>query len=277
MNTTTLPTIYVTAYPEIGFGGQNSPASPSLNSGQSFPPGRPNPVAVSLESRVSNYTSSNYLSTFQEFVQRSGWYIYAKVELKALAAADQLCAEGGELGSVLQRIVHSLKGCPQINEYIIRYPTEGRIFSGGPLSGLHAIQHSIDGKGESATFPIENIGLKVNLSRIPDVMNAIHSARPVGASSIDVKFPYSVSKDSTSSWLVLGNITLRVVGQVDKNASGTWSFNGAIRAYNDRYDANSSTHRSWMGEKLTSVLGKVMKHNYTIVIPGEIPVNMVGQ
>lgn len=275
--TTILPTIYVTAYPEFSSGGQYSPSAPSLNSGQSFPRGIPNPVAVSLESRINHYTGPNYLATFQEKIQRFGWNLHAKIELKFLAAADQLCAEGGEVKTALNRIVHSLKACQQINEYIIKYPTVGRVFSGGLLSGMHAIQHSIDGKGEAATFPIQNIGLQVNLSQIPDVMNAIHSARPVGMSSVDVKFPYNVGKDSASSWLVLGNITLRVVGQVDKNASGTWSFNGAIRAYNDKYDANPSSHRSWLGESLTSILGKVMKYDYPIIIPGEIHVNMVGQ
>lgn len=121
----------MTAYPEFRTGGQNSPAAPSLNSGQSFPPGRPNPVAASLETRVNNYADDNYLATFQAFIQRNNWFIPSKVELKALAAADQLCAEGGELKAVLSRIVHGLKAWQQINEHIIKYPAESRIFSGG--------------------------------------------------------------------------------------------------------------------------------------------------
>ena len=277
MNTITLPNTYVTAYPEFRTGGQGSPLAPTLNSGQSFPPGRPNPVAVSLGTRIDSYTGPNHLATFEAQAKRFGWHLYAKIELKVLAAADQLCAEGGDLKSALTMIVHHLKGCQQINEYIIKYPAKGRIFSGGILSGLHGVQHAIDGMGETAVFPINNIGLRVNLSRIPDVMSAIHSARPVGRSSLDVKFTYDVFKDSFSSGLVLGNITLRAIGDIDKNASGTWSFNGVIRAFNDRYDANPSNHRGWMGESLTSILGNVMKYEYAIEIPGEIPINMFGQ
>lgn len=196
---------------------------------------------------------------------------------ESIAAADQLCAEGGDLKSALTNIVHHLKGCQQINENIIKHPVKRRVFSGGPLSVLHGVQHSIDGMGETAVFPINNIGLRVNLSQIPDVMSAIYSARPAGKSTLDVRFPYNVAKDSRTSGWVLGNITLRVVGQIDKNANGTWSFNGAIRVFNDQYDANSSTHRDWMAEGLTSIRGKVMKYAYTIEIPGEIPINMVGQ
>lgn len=275
--TITLAPTYVTAYPEMNSGSQSSSLGPSLNSGQSFPPGRPNPVAMSLETRINNYVGANYLSTFQDFLSLHEWRVHSKIELKALSAADQLCAEGQELRTVLNKIVYHLKGCQQINEHIIKYPTTGRIFSGGLLSGLHGIQHSIDGLGQPATFPIQNIGLKVNLLQVPDVMSAIHSARPLGRSPLDVKFLYNVSQDSLSSGLVLGTITLRVVGQVDKNVSGTWSFNGTIRAFNDKYDANPSSHRSWLGEKLTSILGKVMKHEYTIVIPGEIQVNIIEQ
>lgn len=275
--TTTLPPIYVTAYPEFNSGGQYSPSVPALNSGQSFPRGLPNPVAVSLESRINNYAGPNYLETFQEVVKPFGWHLYAKIELKALAAADQMCAEGGDLSMVLNKIVRNLKACQQINENIIKYPTKGRVFSGGPLTALHALQHAIDGMGETVSFPINNIGLKVNLSQISDVMNAIHSANPIGKSTLDVKFPYNVTKDSVSSGLVLGNITLRVVGQVDKYASGSWSFNGVIRAFNGRYDANPSNHRNWLGETLTSTFGKVMRYEYTIEMPGEISVNMVGQ
>ena len=273
----TLPNTYVTAYPEMSPNGQFNPSAPNLNAGQSFPPGMANPLAASLNTRIDNYATPNYLDALKTFFQNPTWTIALAIELKALAAADQLCAEGEGLTNSLKMVVDSIVGCQQINEYIIRYPTGGRVFSGGYLSGLHAIQHAIDGKGENATFPINNIGLNVNLAKIPDVMNVIRNARPVGKSTVDVSFSYDVGNDSKASWLVLGHITLRVVGEVNKNSSGDWSFNGAIRAYNDTYDANPSTHRDWLGENLTLVLGKVMKQSYSIEIPGEIPVNMIGQ
>ena len=48
-----------------------------------FPPGRSDPVAMSLESRIQNSSKFDWIATFEEFVKRNGWSVYSKVELKA--------------------------------------------------------------------------------------------------------------------------------------------------------------------------------------------------
>ncbi|MBM1191233.1 lipid II-degrading bacteriocin [Pseudomonas weihenstephanensis] len=65
--------------------------------------------------------------------------------------------------------------------------------------------------------------------------------------------------------------------QVNKKSSAGWLFNGEICALNDRDDANPSNPRNGVGETLASILGKVMRYDDTIEVPGEIPINRVGQ
>ncbi|MNJ69465.1 Colicin-M [compost metagenome] len=92
-----------------------------------------------------------------------------------------------------------------------------------------------------------------------------------------MSFAYDVRKDSFPSGWTLGNITLRAVGTAVVDKEGNWSFSGAIRAFDDVYDANPSTHRDWLGEKATGFLSKVLQSTYAIKIPGEIPITASGK
>lgn len=71
----TLPNTYVTAYPEMSPNGQFNPSAPNLNAGQSFPPGMANPLAASLNTRIDNYATPNYLDALKTFFQNPTWTI----------------------------------------------------------------------------------------------------------------------------------------------------------------------------------------------------------
>jgi hypothetical protein len=271
-----LPYTYVSPYPEISVGTPGTYHNQTFSAGQSFPPGMQNPIGGSLLVKGDLYCSPNCLARFQQQAIRDSFGIQTIVDLKAIAAADQREAEGRNLRKSFDEIAKDIGRVQQINENIIKYPTDNRVFSGGVVTPFHALAHSLYGGGKSMTFPLGNIGLKLDVRNVPSVMTAIQNARPVGTTSIDVSFPYDTAKDSSSAWLTLGNITLRVVGKVEKNSSGSWTFKGEVRAFNDRYDANPSTHRSWLGEKLTALLGKFPLTPYEVVISGSLPVTVNG-
>ena len=275
-----LPPSHVYAYPQTSAPGGYGPPNftgPVINAGQSYPPGMPNPISSALLYKGDLYCSPNCLTEFQNQAARDLFGVQTKVVLKALAATDQLQAEGDSLRPAFNLVASSFSGHPQIHENILRYPAENRTLSGGSLTPFHALAHAITGGGVSISFPIANIGLNVNLSTIPLVMDAIRNGIPVGTSPVDVSFPYDVGKDSNAAWLTLGNITLRVVGSVTKAENGAWIFAGEIRAFNDVYDANPSSHRTWLGESLTTLLGEIPLTPYEVVIGGAIPVTLSGQ
>ena len=271
-----LPPTYITPYPEISTGGNGTYRGQDLNAGQSFPRGMQNPVATVLLLQGDLYCSPNCLATFQDQAMRDSFGIQSRVALKTLAAADQREAEGRDLRTAYNEIATDIGRTQQINEHIIKYPPANHVLSGGLMTPFHALAHGMFGLGAPVMFPIQNVGLNVDIRGIPDVMNVIQSARPVGTSSLDVNFAYDVGKDSNASWLTLGNITLRLVGTIDKSSSGAWTFSGEIRAFNDVYDANPSNHRGWLGENLTSVLSAVPFTSYSIEIPGSLPVTVSG-
>lgn len=141
---------------------------------------------------------------------------------------------------------------------------------------MHALAHSYYGKGAPAKFPIGNIGLNVDLKTKKEFMNAVSSSRAPGTYPVDVRFAHDVRKDSFPAGWTLGNISLRVIGNFTRLSSGGWHFSGVIRAFDDIYDANPSTHRDWIGERGTELLSKIMGTDYSISIPGEISVSVGG-
>ncbi|MGF6690433.1 hypothetical protein M2318_000477 [Metapseudomonas resinovorans] len=161
-------------------------------------------------------------------------------------------------------------------DHAVRYQTNDRVFSGGPLTPMHALAHSFYGKGAPAKFPIENIGLRVNLKETKEFMNAISNSRVPGIYAVDVRFAHDTAKDSVAAGLALGNITLRVAGNFTRLSNGGWHFSGVIRAFDDIYDANKSTHRPWIGGRATELLSKIKGQDYSISIPGEVSVSIGG-
>ncbi|QXH62931.1 lipid II-degrading bacteriocin [Pseudomonas azerbaijanorientalis] len=151
-------------------------------------------------------------------------------------------------------------------------------FSGGVLTPVAAMGHLVFGKGATARTNINKLSLQLSTTKMPLLETAL-AAAPVGISSIYLdKVPYNTANDSwmTASWL--GSITLKIEGAVTKTADGRLNFNGNAKAYNDIYDGNPSTHRSWLGESSTAVLDAIHRvmngQPYEIAIEGSLGVSI---
>ena len=85
--------------------------------------------------------------------------------------------------------------------------------------------------------------------------------------------------DSNISRIYLGSITLRIIGDLNKEANGSLVFTGVVRAFSDKYDANASSHRGGFDESATTLLREVGRvanaQDYEILIEGEMPLNIV--
>lgn len=149
-------------------------------------------------------------------------------------------------------------------------------FSGGIFTPLKAFAHYLMGEGRTATVPINNIGINPTTEKLPD-LKAIIDTAPVGVTNVEMIVPYYTGLDSFNARYYLGNITLKIVGQVTHLASGTVSFAGTARAFNDVYDANRRNHRNDWDEKATTALRGVEKASnaktYEIQILGELPLH----
>lgn len=148
--------------------------------------------------------------------------------------------------------------------------------SGNVTAPVVALAHYLWGGGEERSVALKNIGLKLTPEKLPPVMSVIN-AGGVGSFHVDGKFEYATAQDSLFTGAYLGNITLRTVGTATIAANGTWSYSGVVRAYNDKYDANPSTHRGALGEMSTTILRYLGGTKYPISIPGEIKVSGSGK
>lgn len=83
--------------------------------------------------------------------------------------------------------------------------------------------------------------------------------------SIDDRLAFSTSDDNK---LVLGNITLRLQGDLEISKDKSWTFTGTLKSYDDVYDFNASTHRSVLGEVLTFFGSQQEGKPYDIQIRG---------
>ncbi|MDW6936229.1 lipid II-degrading bacteriocin, partial [Escherichia coli] len=76
---------------------------------------------------------------------------------------------------------------------------------------------------------------------------------------------------------LLGNITLKTEGTLTISANGSWTYNGVVRSYDDKYDFNASTHRGVIGESLTRLGAMFSGKEYQILLPGEIHIKESGK
>lgn len=194
--------------------------------------------------------------------------------------------------SIVSSIVRDMQAIPFADNYICLNPNispaqalyyatnnfkagsvpESKGLSGGLLTPVSAFGHFLYGKGVAAEININNLGLNLSRTNIPSLESALASA-PIGNSTILLnKVPYNTFSDSflTGSWL--GNITLKIEGNITKHESGNISFNGGARSYHDIYDGNLGTWRTLIGEAATGVLAAVQKYlnaePYDIAIKG---------
>ncbi|MDI3441012.1 lipid II-degrading bacteriocin [Erwinia sp. V90_4] len=146
--------------------------------------------------------------------------------------------------------------------------------SGGPYSVVSALANFLWGNGRTMDTEIGSLGLKLTPDRIKDFDNEIMSMSAPGVYNFNYKFSYDTGLDNISAGLYLGYINLRMEGKFTRKESGEWLFVGNVRSFQDTYDFNPSTHRSLVGEALTTIgnfLGKTFNgKDYKININGQL-------
>jgi hypothetical protein len=117
-----------------------------------------------------------------------------------------------------------------------------------------------------------------HFKEVHDLINGAASAcctvKKASTIKIDAKRVFSTSGDQAN---FLGDITLRLQGEMRLDGNGKWSFKGTLRAYDDWYDFNASTHRKIIGEILTMIGRNTPGKPFWIEIRGEKPISEEGK
>lgn len=141
-----------------------------------------------------------------------------------------------------------------------------------PTTTLNGLTHYIAGSGTPLDLQFSEINTpNVNATYFPQVQDLLNSGQS-GQYIIDTRMPYTTS----NTFEILGNITLRLQGTLTIDESGSWSFNGTLKSFNDVYDFNWSTHRIWWAELLTRAGGLLPGKPYDIDINGAKPLAAGG-
>ncbi|EAA3682889.1 colicin [Salmonella enterica subsp. houtenae] len=147
--------------------------------------------------------------------------------------------------------------------------------SGDVTTPITAWAHFLWGDGAARTVNLTDVGLRIQPNQISPVMDLVKGGA-VGTFPVNAKFTRDTMLDGIIPASYLGNITLQTTGTLTINSLGAWSHDGVVKAYNDTYDANPSTHRGLLGEYSTSVLRHFSGTPYEIQMPGMIPVKGNG-
>jgi hypothetical protein len=108
----------------------------------------------------------------------------------------------------------------------------------------------------------------------PQVKSAIGGGCEAQTIQIDDSKAFATSGDAA---LTVGNITLRLQGTLTIGCDCTWSFSGTLKSYNDRYDFNASSHRSAIGEALTTFGRNIPGVDFDINILGSKSISESGK
>ncbi|HEG1754197.1 lipid II-degrading bacteriocin [Enterobacter kobei] len=166
-------------------------------------------------------------------------------------------------------------GKPAPNKYDYR-SMNIKEMSGQAPTPVVAFGHYLWGDGAERSVKLSNLGLKISPKEIPAIANIINSS-VVGTFPISANFTRNTATDSAITGAYLGNITLATQGTLTVAANGSWSYNGVVRAYNDKYDFNPSTHRGAIAEALTRLAALYPGKTYSIAIPGQINIQGSGK
>ncbi|MDH2066878.1 lipid II-degrading bacteriocin [Pantoea sp. GD03673] len=145
--------------------------------------------------------------------------------------------------------------------------------SNSPYAIATALSNFLWGNGRTMSVDISTLSLQFiqagNIPGFSDRMNAIGNP---GRHNLTFSFPYNTASSNVFMPYILGNITLQLDGTFTRNATGSWSFEGVVRAQApDLYDFNASTHRSKTNEDLTTI-GRWMGERFNGV-PYKIEIN----
>ncbi|MBU9848946.1 lipid II-degrading bacteriocin [Rahnella aceris] len=154
--------------------------------------------------------------------------------------------------------------------------TPGNQFTANAFSPFLGLWHYMYGEGAEMSLNITQVGLSFDRGNLTPV-NAALNNYPAGDYSISGQFGKSIAGDNLYVAALLGRISILTEGQLRINESGTWTYVGVVRAYNDTYDANFDPSRGVIAQASTTVLGWFNGKSYPIALPGEIKVNLSGK
>ena len=168
---------------------------------------------------------------------------------------------------------HSIKPAPSKYDYRSMNINQ---MSGRSTTPVVAFAHYLWGNGAERSVNLSNIGLNISPSEIPAITNIVNSG-VIGTFPISANFTRDTAKDSIVAGAYLGNITLATEGTLTVASNGSWGYNGVVRAYNDTFDFNPSTHRGPIAEVLTRLGGLYSGTPYSIAIPGQLQIQGSGK
>lgn len=196
--------------------------------------------------------------------------VYFRNKVMCFAKADELQQIFGlSKTDALQKVASSAAANATIHD------VGTSTLSGDSFSSAKAFAHYLWGDGQNLNVNINTIGLNIKASEIPLLTQTVRSNTEVGSVHIVSNVAYNTSNDSLKTGLYLGNITLKVEGDFNKQANGAWTFEGVARGYQDKYDFNEAT-RGFVGESLTTFGRMATGTPYNIDITGESKISLVG-
>lgn len=145
--------------------------------------------------------------------------------------------------------------------------------SNSPYAIAAALSNFLWGNGRAMSVDINYLSLQyIHSGNIPGFNERMNTIGNPGRYNLTFSFPYNTASSNVFMPLILGNITLQLDGTFTRNATGSWAFDGVVRAQApDLYDFNASTHRSKVNEDLTTI-GRWMGERFHGV-PYEIQIN----
>lgn len=168
--------------------------------------------------------------------------------------------------------LHGRNPAPSSYDYVTQQIKE---MSGAVTTPITAWAHYLWGNGAERTIKLENLGLRIQANQLDPVMSIVRSGA-VGTFNVAGNFTRNTMLDGAIPAATVGNITLRTEGTLTIATSGGWNYNGVVRAFNDKYDANPGTFRGPIGEWSTKVLSHFGGTDYQISMPGQLNVSGNG-
>jgi len=154
------------------------------------------------------------------------------------------------------------------------YFTLGSMSQGGTLDSTTAFEHYRSGDGTPLRMSFDDIDTsRVRPSQFPQVRTQLGRAPRDAALSIDDRLVFATSGDQA---LFLGDITLRLQGQLATRNGGTFEFSGTLKSFDDFYDFNKA-NRGFIGEFLTWIGRGTPGTPYWIEIRGAKPISESGR
>jgi hypothetical protein len=148
--------------------------------------------------------------------------------------------------------------------------------SGNVVTPAAAFGHYLWGNGEPRYVNLRDVGLKVTPDQIPELMRIVNSG-VTGKIPVSIRFPHDTySSGGMVPAAYLGNVTLHTQGTINIQPGGAWSYNGVVRAYDDKFDFNLGNFRGPIAESLTYLGASFSGTPYIISMPGQINISGSG-